>query len=134
MLRLRSLGSASSVVVALVVLLACHSRLSPTVPDSVVPPGISVMPSGQEIQIRIGEALSILPPTEQADWQLDYAAEVLELLTPKNLVRFPGRGGWQFRGLMAGSTEVAIVARPVASSASSGPAPPRRYTLTVSVR
>jgi hypothetical protein len=87
--------------------------------------------SGQQIQVRLGETFVVRPPPEASEWELDFAPEILQLLTPPELARAPGSGGWQFRAVGAGDTDLTITG--VVTVALAGPAPPRRV-VTVRVR
>ncbi len=82
----------------------------------------------QQVQLRPGETFVIHPTSEAAEWELDFAPEILQLLTPPGRSRAPGPRGWEFRALAVGSTDVIIT-----GAGSAGPAPPRRI-VTVHVR
>lgn len=77
----------------------------------------------------------VRPPTDAREWQLDYASDVLLLLTPRNRAQSPGPGGWQFKALVPGVTDVTVSPLMKSDGAEpAGPAAPPRFTVTVRVR
>lgn len=118
----------ASVVAMAVSVAACAEGLQVPSPG----PGSAervVTPSqtGQEVEIRNGETFVVRLPFEGSAWQLDFAAEVLQLLTPADRVAAPGPEGWRFRAVAPGTTDLTLTA------SSDGGAAPRRFSLVVRV-
>ena len=86
---------------------------------------------GSTVRVRLGDVLIVPPPIDAAEWQVDYAADILNLLTSSDRRRSPGAEGWRFRGIGVGETDLALTEIPRRSD---GTAPaPRRFVVTIDV-
>jgi predicted secreted protein len=105
--------------------------LSPTtrIADDVV---IRRSQFGQVVSVKKGQTLSIVPPADFSEWQVDYAKEILQPLTPSDRMRSPGRDGWRFKAIAPGETDVALTA--VMPADRHGSAAPPRFTVTIRVQ
>lgn len=83
--------------------------------------------------IRVGQTLGVEPPTTNVEWQVDFDAEALQLLTPAMDVSNPGERGWVWRALRAGESEVTLTSR---TRCRELPCAPNvmRFTLRLDVR
>ncbi len=92
---------------------------------------VVVRPSGQIVTLRQHQTLRIVRPADFAEWQVDYASDVLKPLASAEDMRSPGPDGWRFEAIGAGETEV--VATPVVASAPNRASPPR-FSITIRVQ
>ncbi len=89
-----------------------------------------VRPHGQRVVVHLHQILRVVRPAEFADWQVDYAEDIVKPLDSAQQMRSPDADGWRFEAIGRGETD--IVVTPIATSAPHGPAPPR-FSLTVRV-
>jgi predicted secreted protein len=133
-LRMWCVSAASFVVLFGLVPVACKSVLVPIsqFADDVV---ITRSQFGQTFSMKKGQTLSIAPPADFSEWQVDYASEVLQTLTPPDRMRSPGRDGWRFKAIASGETDVALTAVMTVDPNSSAPPPaPPRFSVTIRVQ
>jgi hypothetical protein len=90
---------------------------------------VTFAPGQQVVTSRIGQELLIVPPAAGRRWQIDYASDILEALTPPDQMQQPGKA-WRFRSSRAGETDVRVsaIVEPGA------PSPPALLQFVVTVR
>lgn len=118
---------ASFVVMAVSVAACTEGLQAPSTGPGPAERVVTASQTGQEIEIPKGDTFVLRPPFEGSGWQLDFAAEVLQLLTPPDRVSTPGPEGWRFRALGAGTTDLTMTASSDAGAA------PRRFSLSIRV-
>jgi len=130
-----SMSLSAALVVSLALpLLACQSI--PMSPSSSAANDVVITRSqfGQVVTVKKGQTLSIVRPADFSEWQVDYASDVLQSLTPPDQMRSPGSDGWRFTAIAAGETDFALTAvMPVDSATTAPPAPPR-FVVTIRVQ
>jgi len=62
---------------------------------------------GETVTVKVGQTVRVLRPAE-AQWQVDYAFDILTMLTPKEQVADPGPDGWRLRATAPGETAVML--------------------------
>ena len=87
--------------------------------------------AGRTVTIPLGKTFVIRRPFDVEEWQVDFAAEIIELLSPPESRQAPGRDGWRFRTVGAGETDVALTERPAPGGGA--PPAPRRFVFTIRV-
>jgi hypothetical protein len=122
-------SSAIAICAAASVSVACL-QTHITAPQAQDPLEVVASQSSQQVQVRLGETFVVHSPTEAVEWELDFAPEILQLLTQAERARAPGPAGWQFRAVGVGASDLMITAVVTVGAA---PAPPRRV-VTVHVR
>jgi hypothetical protein len=86
---------------------------------------------GGTVIVRRGDTLAVPPPIDTPEWQVDFAADILDLLNPPDKRRSPGPEGWRFRAIGVGETDIALTEIPRRGG---GAAPaPRRFVVTIRV-
>jgi len=120
--------------------LLCAVSLACTVSFTTAKPGpnqndgdrvITAEQFGRVVAISLDQRFVIPRPLDVDDWQVDFAAEILELLNPPERRRSPGPNGWRFHAIRIGETDVALTERPPRGSG--GPPAPRRFVVTIRV-
>jgi hypothetical protein len=91
---------------------------------------VSFTPGQQVITAKIGQVLLIVPPDAARRWQIDYASDILEVLTPPDQIERPGKA-WRFRSSRAGETDVRVTA--IADPGNPAPPAPMQFVITVRV-
>jgi hypothetical protein len=99
--------------------------------DIVVTPS----PAGEVVSVAVGQTVAVRRPAEFSEWQVDYAATVIEPLTPRERMRTPGPDGWKFKAIASGETDITVTAvmRVDADRGAPPPAPPQ-FRVTVRVQ
>jgi hypothetical protein len=92
----------------------------------------SATPDGNIVDVRSGETFRVKLPLAGAEWQVDFAAEVLRMVTPQGEAKAPGAEGWLFEGIATGETDVRVTE--ISQGGGGAPARPRSFVLTVRVR
>lgn len=118
----------ASGAIALAAFAACTAQS--TVATAGQSDDIVVRAQGQQIALRLHQTIRVVRPADFADWQVDYAADVLKALDAAQQVRSPGADGWRFEAIGRGETD--IVVTPIVAPAPNGASPPR-FTVTVRV-
>jgi hypothetical protein len=133
-LRIWCVSALSLLVAFAYVAIACH----PVPASSASPLGDDVVirrsQFGQTIELKRGQTLAIPPPADSYEWQVEYASEVLESLTPLDRMRSPGRDGWRFKAIAPGETNVTLTAVITVDPNSPAPPPaPPRFSVVIRV-
>jgi hypothetical protein len=106
-----------------------------TTPSS---PNLTIDPAfqrGQVIPLSAGDVFAISLPPGSSIWKVEYAAEVVEPLTPAEKMTEPGPQGWLFRAVAAGQTEIRLTApAPACAKPPCPPAAPMTFVFTVDVK
>lgn len=106
-----------------------------TTPSS---PSLTIDPAfqrGQVIPLSAGDVFAISLPPGSSIWKVEYAAEVVEPLTPAEKMTEPGPQGWLFRAVAAGQTEIRLTApAPACAKPPCPPAAPMTFVFTVDVK
>ena len=63
------------------------------------------------VVVRVGQTLGIQPPAQKVEWQVDYDAESLRLVTPLAELMTPGVRGWVWLSVKAGESELVLTSR-----------------------
>jgi hypothetical protein len=92
---------------------------------------ITVRDFGRVVTVPLGQTFVVRRPLDVEAWQVDFAADVLELLNSPETRQAPGPEGWRFRAIGAGETDLALTERPARGGG--GPAAPRRFVVTIRV-
>lgn len=92
---------------------------------------ITAEQAGRVVTIPMGRSFAIRRPLNVKEWQVDFAADILELLNPPESRRSPGPDGWHFRTIGAGETDIAMTERPERTGGA--PPAPRRFVVTIRV-
>jgi predicted secreted protein len=144
--------------VILCTLVACEARAAqsatevpprPTTTPNPVLPTLTVLPSptlpqlpevvvdvsqpGQVIELQTGQALRVLTPDSTLEWQVDFAQDLLELLTPLGKVSAPGPDGWRFRAIASGTGQI-VLTSVVSCATPPCPLMPIRFELNIQVK
>jgi hypothetical protein len=91
---------------------------------------LTITPGPQQTATsRVGQVVVIVTPDASRRWQLDYATDILEALTPADQMERPGKA-WRFRSSRAGETDVRITA--IGEAGSPAPAP-IQFVITIRV-
>ena len=85
------------------------------------------------VVVRVGQTLAVKPPTPNVDWQVDYDAESLRLVTPEADVATPGRRGWVWRAARVGESELVLTSRTRCSTPSCEPSV-MRFTVRFDIK
>ncbi len=108
---------------------------SPAVSPTQSSDDVVVSSFGRTVTVKVGQTLRIVRPTDAAEWQVDYSADVLEALTPSEKMRSPGPDGWRFKAVAAGETDVTLTAvTPVSPNGGAPPPAPPHFTATIRVQ
>jgi hypothetical protein len=91
---------------------------------------VTLGPGQQSVAARVGQVIVVLSPDAARRWQVDYASDVLEALTPPDQMQQPGKA-WRFRSSRAGETDVRFTA--IGQAGSTGPPAPPQFVFTVRV-
>src|SRR5262249_17268468 len=119
-------------VLVAIVLLSCAPRSIASASSPFGSPEEIVIPlHGQTATAERGQTIRFPRPADFAEWQIDYAADVLKALMPPDRMRSPGNEGWRFEVIARGDTDV--VATPIVT-ASPGRAPPPQFRVTIRVQ
>ncbi len=101
-------------------------------------PSLTIDPAfqrGQVIPLSAGDVFAISLPPGSSIWKVEYAAEVIEPLTPADKMTEPGPQGWLFRAVAAGQTEIRLTApAPACAKPPCPPAAPMTFVFTVDVK
>jgi len=108
-----------------------YLTMSLPTPDVLITPA----QTGQVIPVLIDQIVGIANPGEGTEWQVSYASEVLEILTPPENVHAPGPQGWLFRASAPGRTDVLLTSVPQPCS-NNTPCPPvaASFVFTIEVK
>ena len=105
--------------------------MPPLLPDVFITPAHS----GHRISVSVGQVIGLANPSAATEWQVTYAAEVLEIVTPSENVSAPGSAGWLFRAIAPGQTDLILTSRPQpCSSQTPCPPIPARFIFTIAVQ
>lgn len=81
--------------------------------------------------VSVGQILRVPVPAADRRWRIEYAADVLDPLTPAAEMFRPS-GGWRFRAAAVGETD--LVATAMEESGGAAPPAPVRFTVTIKVQ
>jgi hypothetical protein len=76
------------------------------------PAVIALLPSTGTAAARQGDILTLSAPLPNAQWQVVFDTERLELLTPADQLSAPGNIGWKWRARQPGTANIAIASVP----------------------
>jgi hypothetical protein len=63
------------------------------------------------VVVRVGQTLGVQPPAQNGEWQVDYDAESLRLVTPEAELTTPGVRGWVWQAVKAGESDLVVTSR-----------------------
>jgi hypothetical protein len=132
MRSLRAAVAAMSVVAAL----GC-GRLTRGEAAGVAAPGavqeltVTFAQDEQVVTVKVAQVLRIVPPESAHRWQIDYASDILTVLTPPDELQRPSPV-WRFRAIRAGETDVRVSGIVDAASPGAAPALPQ-FLVTIRV-
>ena len=94
----------------LIMMVACASAVaqSPLEKVTAATADVRVTRFDTAVSIRVGQTLGIQPPAENAEWQVDYDAESLRLVTPLTELATPGTRGWVWQATKPGESELVL--------------------------
>lgn len=124
-------------LVGAVSLAFCGATPNPNSPNTTTPTQrepdvvVDVSRSDQIAVLHRDQILGVPRPLDVEEWNVDYAANVLSLVSPPD-VRRPGPDGWRFRGTAVGETDLALTEVPPRNVTGPPPAP-RHFLVTVRV-
>src|SRR5687768_15467178 len=81
--------------------------------DTTQPPAdvrITASQAGSTVEIVRGRTFSIERPANFTEWRVDFSEDVVTMLTSASERRAPGAGGWRFRAVTAGDTDITMTA------------------------
>ena len=61
--------------------------------------------------VKVGQIINVAPLPEH-EWTVNYRDLILQVLTPPEKIKQPGAGGWFFRVIAPGSTEIVFESIP----------------------
>jgi len=90
---------------------ACTPGAITQAPESVAGPAIEdtadtvidLSRVGETVTLKVGQVIRVVRPRESR-WQVDYASDILTMLTPADEVPNPGPDGWRLQAAKPGET------------------------------
>jgi predicted secreted protein len=86
---------------------------TPDAIDTTQPPAdvrIAASQAGTTVEIVRGRTFSIERPANFPEWRVDFSEDIVTMLTSASERRSPGAGGWRFRAVASGDTDITITA------------------------
>lgn len=102
---------------------------SPTLPPADVV--VTTEKNGQRIITRVGQVIEFTLPPINAEWTVSYYQEMLVSLTAPDKMGNPGSGGWFFRVVAPGESDVMFTSIARCSGATPCPQTVARFTYTI---
>jgi len=75
----------------------------------------------QRTKVRLGQTIGIKPMRDGTRWQVSYSSDHLRLLTPSDRIETPGPGGWVWRTVGEGDTDIVFTMVPECPRPPCGP-------------
>jgi hypothetical protein len=101
---------------------------APTQGPSAQTADVRVAQLSGEVSARVGQSIGVTAPG--GAWQVDFDAELLQLLTPVEDLATPGSRGWVWRARKPGRADIVFTSRPRCDQP---PCPPSAAQFTLSV-